>query len=84
MLIYIRVTIHDTFTRVLSDEFGHDVQPSTAANFELNEVMYCIPGVFYSCEKYYDSGTSLIDTTIGVIRGWYEICMFYNVKYLSF
>ena len=34
------VTIHDTNLRALSDEFGHDVQPSTSTNIAVKELIF--------------------------------------------
>ena len=38
MYLFPRVTVHDKVTRALCDEFGLDVQPSTATNIALKQV----------------------------------------------
>ena len=38
MYLFPRVTVHDKVTRALCDEFGLDVQPSTATNIALQQV----------------------------------------------
>ena len=40
LILIFRVTIHNKITKALTDEFGLDVQPSTATNIGVQQVTY--------------------------------------------